>query len=84
MAGACFASAAGLAAGFGSDVMGNPVNALWQLHRQLQSQPQFSPLAAGEIITTGSWTDGYPVARGQTWTTAFSGLSLAGLTVSFV
>ena len=73
-----------MAAGFGSDVLGNPVNALWQLHRQLQSQPQFAPLAAGEIITTGSWTDGYPVVRGQTWTTAFSGLSLAGLTLSFV
>lgn len=73
-----------MAAGFGSDVLDNPVNALWQLHRQLQSQPQFNPLAAGEIITTGSWTDGYPVVRGQTWTTAFSGLSLAGLTVSFV
>lgn len=73
-----------MAAGFGSDVLGNPVNALWELHKQLQRQPQFAPLAAGEIITTGSWTDGYPVVRGQTWTTAFSGLSLAGLTLSFV
>ena len=73
-----------MAAGFGSDVMGNPVNALWELHRTLQKQPQFAPLAAGEIVTTGSWTDGYPVAPGQTWTTAFSGLSLSGLTLSFV
>ena len=73
-----------MAAGFGSDVLGNPVNALWQLHRQLLTQPQFAPLAAGEIITTGSWTDGYPVVKGQTWTTAFSGISLAGLTLSFV
>ena len=73
-----------MAAGFGSDVLGNPLNALWELHRSLQNQPQFAPLAAGEIITTGSWTDGYPVMPGQTWTTAFSGLSLAGLTLSFV
>lgn len=73
-----------MAAGFGSDVLGNPVNALWELHRTLQSQSQFAPLTAGEIITTGSWTDGYPVLPGQTWTTAFSGLSLAGLTLSFV
>ena len=73
-----------MAAGFGSDVLGNPVNALWELHQQLQRQPQFAPLAAGEIITTGSWTDGYPVMPGQTWTSAFSGLSLAGLTLSFV
>ena len=73
-----------MAAGFGSDVMGNPVNAIWELHRQLQSQPQFAPLAAGEIITTGTWTDAFPVVPGQTWTTAFSGVSLAGLTLSFV
>ena len=73
-----------MAAGFGSDVLGNPVNALWELHRTLQHQPQFAPLAAGEIVSTGSWTDGYPVVPGQTWTTAFSGLSLSGLTLSFV
>lgn len=73
-----------MAAGFGSDVLDNPVNALWQLHRQLGTQPQFAPLAAGEIISTGSWTDGYPVSPGQTWTTAFSGVSLPGLTLSFV
>jgi len=73
-----------MAAGFGNEVQGNPVNALWQLHRQLQTQPQFSPLTAGEIITTGTWTDCYPVKPGQTWTTAFSGLSVAGLTLSFV
>lgn len=73
-----------MAAGFGSDVLGNPVNALWHLHQQLLQQPQFTPLAAGEIITTGSWTDCYPVVPGQTWTTAFSGITLAGLTLSFV
>ncbi|MBC7413679.1 MAG: 4-oxalocrotonate decarboxylase [Herminiimonas sp.] len=73
-----------LAAGFGSEVLGSPLNALWQLHRQLHRQPNATPLAAGEIITTGTWTDAYPVEPGQTWTTAFSGVSLAGLTLSFV
>ena len=73
-----------MAAGFGNEVLGSPLNALWQLHRQLLKQPQATPLAAGEIITTGTWTDAYPVVSGQTWTTAFSGLSLAGLTLSFV
>lgn len=72
-----------LAAGFGNEVLGSPLNALWQLHLRLQKQPQATPLAAGEIITTGTWTDAYPVVSGQTWTTAFSGLSLAGLTLSF-
>ena len=71
-------------AGFGSDVLGSPVHALWHLHQLLQSQPQFTPLAAGEIITTGTWADVLPIAAGQTWATAFSGASLSGLTVTFV
>lgn len=72
------------AAGFGSDVLDSPVQALWHLHQLLQTQSQFAPLAAGEIITTGTWTDAYPVAPGQTWVTAFSGIGLPGLTLSFV
>jgi 2-keto-4-pentenoate hydratase len=71
-------------AGFGSDVMDNPVHALWHLHALLQSQPQFPPLAAGEIISTGSWTDAYPIEAGQTWISAFSGVTLPGLNISFV
>ena len=41
-------------------------------------------LAAGEIISTGTWTDAYPIAPGQTWISAFSGVGLSGLTVGFV
>jgi 2-keto-4-pentenoate hydratase len=71
-------------AGFGSDVLGSPLHALWHLHQLLKTQPQFPSLAAGEIITTGTWTDVCPVAPGETWASAFSGVSLPGLTISFV
>lgn len=71
-------------AGFGSDVLGSPVHALWHLHELLKSQPQFPPLTAGEVITTGTWTDVCPIAPGETWMSAFSGVSLPGLTISFV
>lgn len=71
-------------AGFGSDVLGSPLHALWHLHQLLNTQPQFAPLSAGEIITTGTWTDVCPIKPGETWTSAFSGISLPGLTVSFV
>ncbi|MEB0134307.1 4-oxalocrotonate decarboxylase [Actimicrobium sp. CCC2.4] len=71
-------------AGFGADVLDSPVHALMHLHKLLQTQTDFAPLAAGEIITTGTWTEAYPVAAGETWTTAFSGVSLPGLTVAFV
>lgn len=71
-------------AGFGSDVLGSPMHALWHLHQQLKEQPQFAQLTEGEIITTGTWTDVCPIKPGETWTSAFSGVSLPGLTVSFV
>jgi 2-keto-4-pentenoate hydratase len=71
-------------AGFGSDVLGSPLQALWHLHQMLKTQPRFDKLGAGEIITTGTWTDVCPIAPGETWTSAFSGVSLPGLTVSFV
>jgi 2-keto-4-pentenoate hydratase len=71
-------------AGFGSDLLDSPVHALWHLHQLLKNQTEFKPLTAGEIITTGTWTDSYPIEAGQTWTSAFSGIILPSLTVSFV
>lgn len=72
------------AAGFGSDVLGSPIFALKRLQRLLASQPQSPPLGAGEIISTGAWAEAYPVRPGQTWITAFSGVNLPGLHISFV
>jgi 2-keto-4-pentenoate hydratase len=71
-------------AGFGQDVLGSPLHALWHLHQLLNSQAQFAPLSADEIITTGTWTDVCAIKPGETWTSAFSGVSLPGLTVSFI
>jgi 2-keto-4-pentenoate hydratase len=71
-------------AGFGSDVLGSPVHALLHLHQLLKTQPQLTQLSAGEVITTGTWTDVCPIRPGETWTSAFSGVSLPGLTISFV
>lgn len=71
-------------AGFGSDVLGSPLHAVWHLHEMLKAQLQFPPLHAGEIIATGTWTDVCPLTPGETWTSAFSGVSLPGMTISFV
>ena len=68
-------------AGFGSDILNSPLHALWHLHQMLENQSLFEPLQAGEIITTGSWTDARPVAPGQVWQTAYAGITLTGLTV---
>ena len=37
-----------------------------------------------QLLDTGTWTDAYPVEAGQTWTSAFSGVTLPGLSISFV
>lgn len=72
------------AAGYGSDLLGSPVHALLQLHRLLQTQPGSTPLQGGEIVATGAWAAAVPIAPGQTWTTAFSAIDLAGMRISFV
>lgn len=71
------------AAGFGQDLGGSPLHALLWLHRQLQQQACFTPLQAGEIIATGSWTEPQPVQRGEVWATAFGQINVPGLVVSF-
>lgn len=71
------------AAGFGANELDSPLHAIWNLHQQLQQQPQFSPLQAGELISTGSWTNPHPVARGEVWSSAFSQISMPGLNLSF-
>ena len=71
-------------AGYGNNVMHNPLNALWHLHQLINSQTRFPSLHKGEVIASGSWTNAYAIRAGQTWTTAFSGIGLAGLSVSFV
>ena len=72
-----------LSAGFGSDVLESPLHALWHLQQLLKGQPEASTLQAGEIISTGTWTDLTPIKAGETWSTAFSGAPLAGLSISF-
>ena len=71
-------------AGYGHNVLHNPLNALWHLHQLINSQLRFPNLHVGEIIASGSWTIPYSIKPGQTWTTAFSGIALAGLSLSFV
>jgi hypothetical protein len=36
------------------------------------------PLAAGEIVATGTLTRAFPVAAGEEWTTELTGLPLEG------
>jgi len=69
--------------GVGANVLDSPALALAALARLLAGQPQFPPLAAGEIVTTGTLTDAWPIAPGEVWSSDYGKLGLAGLTVAF-
>ncbi len=68
--------------GTGENVLGSPLAALAHLVELLARQGA-APLAAGEIISTGTLTDAHPVAAGEAWSTEIEGLPLPGLTVHF-
>lgn len=69
--------------GVASNVLDGPLHALCYLVGVLSGQPAFSPLAAGEIVTTGTITDAHPVRPGETWSSLYDGVALAGLTIRF-
>ncbi len=69
--------------GAGANVLDSPLNALRHLAAVLDDDPYNSPVAAGEIITTGTLTRAFPVSAGERWTTQLSGLELPGLNVAF-
>ena len=69
--------------GSGANVLGSPVLALDFLTTMLAGQEQFAPLAAGEIVTTGTLTDAQPIEPGDEWTSDYGALELEGLTVTF-
>ena len=69
--------------GVGANVLDSPALALVHLARVLAHQPQFPQLIAGEIVTTGTITDAWPVAPGETWSSDYGTLGLPGVTLTF-
>lgn len=69
--------------GHARNVLGGPLTALRYLVDTIASEPQGVPLRAGEVVTTGTLTDAYPVSPGDLWSTEFEGVGLTGLRLSF-
>jgi 2-oxo-3-hexenedioate decarboxylase len=67
------------ARGGGVNVLDSPLLALAHFLTLLEEQPQFEPLQAGEIVTTGTLTAALPIQAGERWSTELSGLELEGL-----
>ena len=74
--------------GTGANVLDGPVQALLHFVRELRATPDAPLLKAGDVITTGTLTDAYPVQAGQIWHTEIDSAApvaseLQGLTVRF-
>ena len=69
--------------GRASNVLDGPVSALRHLVGLLAQDALNPPLAAGEIVTTGTLTRALPVKPGETWTTQLHGIPLEGIGLRF-
>ena len=69
--------------GLASNVLDSPVSALRHLVGLLAHDPTNPPLAAGEIITTGTLTRAMPIKPGETWSTRLDGVALDGIRLRF-
>jgi 2-oxo-3-hexenedioate decarboxylase len=65
------------------NVLDGPLSALRHLNDLLAADQHNPPLAAGEIITTGTVTRAFPVSAGETWHTELHGLVLTPMEIRF-
>ncbi|HYP83392.1 2-keto-4-pentenoate hydratase [Variovorax sp.] len=68
--------------GVGRNVLDGPLHALLHFVQEIGQLPGAPELAAGDIVTTGTWTDAWPVQPGQQWRSEFDA-PLQGLQVTF-
>ena len=69
--------------GRGANVLDGPLHALAHFVKELRACPGAADLKAGDVVTTGTWTDAWPVAPGQEWEARFSS-PLEPLKVRFI
>jgi 2-keto-4-pentenoate hydratase len=57
--------------GAGAVVLDGPLHALQYFLQALRDCPGAPDLMPGDVVTTGTWTDAWPVAAGETWAGQF-------------
>ena len=67
--------------GIGANALDGPLSALAHLVAALSDDPFNPPLAAGEMVTTGTLTRAFPVMPGEVWETRIGGFAIPGLSV---
>ncbi|MBC5764174.1 2-keto-4-pentenoate hydratase [Ramlibacter albus] len=68
--------------GAGASVLDGPMHALMHFLEVLRDYPGATDLQPGDVVTTGTWTDAWPVKAGEAWTGEFDA-PLARLSVRF-
>lgn len=69
------------AEGSGRNSLRSPALCLGELASAIRRHPTAEPLAAGELVSSGTLTESQPIAAGETWTAVVGGLELPSLTV---
>ena len=69
--------------GSARNVLDGPLFALRHLVEVLARDQTNPPLAAGEIVTTGTLTRALPIRPGEAWSTRLTGIALEGASVRF-
>lgn len=65
------------------NVLDGPLFALRHLIDLIAQDEVHPPLAAGEIVTTGTLTRALPIASGEVWNTRLTGIALDGASIRF-
>ena len=69
--------------GCGSNVLEGPLSVIRHVTGLLERDLDNPPLAAGELVATGTLTRALPVKAGETWTTKLKGIALEGISLRF-
>lgn len=70
--------------GHARNVLGGPLSALRNVVEVLAGDPSNPPIAAGELVTTGTVTRAFPMNVGEVWSSAFEGAPFEGLMLRLV
>ena len=71
-----------VAEGSGKNSLRSPALCLAELASAIVQTAWREPLAAGDLVSSGTLTESTPIAPGATWTAAVEGISLPALTLA--
>jgi len=69
--------------GHAMNVLDGPLSAVRHLVGLLARDPVNPPLAAGDIVSTGTLTLALPAKPGEKWTRTLKGIALNGISLRF-